>query len=161
MKISRSFALAIIVGTGIGGAFIGRAARNDAPHMQADISVSPALSGTTPAECGAERSALAVMKAQLSTCMTIGTKAPEIAPSAVPEKSEPDPPAFITDEVKSYRERLESLPEAVIVRHSTGTVRVYKLEEWPPDGDGVIIGRKFMDGRIERYPFGVRPSAPH
>ena len=163
MTISRALALVIIAGTGIVGVFIGRTARNDAPRVQANASVSPPPSGTTPADddCEAERAALASIKAQLATCMTIDTAAPETAPSVVPEESEPDPPAFIVEEIKSYHERLASLSEAVIVRHFSGTVRVYKPDEWPSDGDGVIIGRKFKDGRIERYPFGERPSAPH
>jgi hypothetical protein len=47
----------------------------------------------------------------------------------------------------------------VVVRHSSGIIRVYSPDEWPGDGDGVIIKRKFKDGRIERYPVWKRPSA--
>ena len=178
MTISRTLALVIIVGTGIAGAFIGRAARNDAPRTQGNTSMSPAPSGTTPADdgCEAERAAHASIKAQLATCMTLGTAAPETTASGAPEPTAPGVPeptasgtpepsspelqAVIADEIKSYQERLRSLSEAVIVRHSSGIIRVYKPDEWPIDGDGVVIGRKFSDGHIERYPLGERASAP-
>ena len=168
MTISRALGLVIIAGAGIIGAFIGRAVPHDAPGGQADASESPASPDTTPAddECEAERTTLASIKAQLAICMTVDTADPKTAPSGVPEKSEPNLPAptveeIIAEEIRNYNERLESLSEAVIVRHSGGTVRIYEPDEWPSDGDGVIIGRKFKDGHIERYPFGVRPSATH
>ncbi|WP_437753705.1 hypothetical protein [Sorangium sp. So ce1389] len=91
--------------------------------------------------------------------MTNDMVATGTVPSGVPERPKPAHGAVIAEEVKSYQERLASLSEAVIVRHSGGTVRVYEPNEWPSDGDGVIIGRKFKDGHIERYPSGVRPSA--
>ncbi|WP_437672437.1 hypothetical protein [Sorangium sp. So ce131] len=161
--MSRNVALVIIAGAGIVGAFIGRAARNDTPHVQAHASVSPAPSGTTPAanECAAERAALASIKSRLAVCMTNDTAPSGTVPSGVPEKPESALGAIIAEEIKSYQERLASLSEAVIVRHPGGAVRVYEPHEWPSDGDGVIIGRKFKDGHIERYPFGVRPRATH
>jgi hypothetical protein len=169
MTISRPLALVIIAGTGIGGAFIGRATRNNAPHVQASASVSAAPSSTTPVddECEAERTALTSIKAQLATCLAIDTASPqtappgalETAPSGAPETPESRLQATLAEEIRLYNERLESLPEAVVVRHSSGIIRVYSPDEWP--GDGVIIKRKFKDGRIERYPSGVRPSAPH
>jgi hypothetical protein len=157
MTLSRSLAFVIIAGTGIVGGFIGRAARSDAPPVQANASVSPAPSVTTPAdeECELERAALASIKAQLATCMTIDTAAPETEPSSVPELPEPEPApvlrAVIAEEIKNYHERLESLSEAVIVRHADGTIGIYKPDEWPIDGDGLIVGRKFKDGQIGRY----------
>jgi hypothetical protein len=175
MKISRALALVIIAGTGIVGAFIGRAVPHDALSVRADASVSPAPSSTTPAdeECEAEHTALASIKAQLAICMAFNMREPETAPSGVPAKSEPNPPAFILEEFKNYHERLESLSEAVIVRHGNGTIGVYKPDEWPIDGDGLIIGRKFPNGQIGRYAgpdagprsdpaaFKVRPRAPN
>jgi hypothetical protein len=178
MTISRPLALVIITGTGIGGAFIGRATRNDAPNVGASASVSPAPSSTTPSddECEAERTALTSIKAQLATCLTIDTAfpetappgaldtapsgAPDTAPSGAPETPESRLQASLAEEIRLYNERLESLPEAVVVRHSSGMIRVYSPDEWPVDGDGVIIKRKFKDGRIERYPVLKRPSAP-
>jgi hypothetical protein len=177
--MSRPLALVIIAVAGIGGAFVGRATRSDAPRVQANASVSPAPSSTTPVddECEAERTALTSIKAQLATCLAIKTASPEAAPPGAPETAPPSaletaPPsapetpesrlqATLAEEIRIYQERLESLSEAVIVRHSSGMVRVYKPEEWPSDGDGVIIGRKFKDGHIERYPLGERPSDPH
>ncbi|HTN89242.1 MAG TPA: hypothetical protein VL242_36440 [Sorangium sp.] len=153
----------MIAGTGIVGAFIGRASQKDALRVQAHASVSPAPSGTTPVAsgCAAELAALASIKSRLAVCMTNDTAATGTVPSGVPEKPKPARGAVIAEEIKSYQERLASLSEAVIVRHSGGTVRVYEPNEWPSDGDGVIIGRKFKDGHIERYPSGVRPSATH
>jgi hypothetical protein len=124
MTIPRALGLVIIAGAGIIGAFIGRALPHDASSIQADARESPAPPGMTPAggECEAERSALASTKAKLAICMAFDTADPKTAPSGVPEKSEPDPPAFsvqeiIEEEIRSYHERLESLSEAVIVRH--------------------------------------------
>jgi hypothetical protein len=169
--MSRPLALVIIAVAGIGGAFVGRATRSDAPRVQANASVSPAPSSTTPVddECEAERTALTSINAQLATCLAIKTASPEAAPPGAPETAPPSAPetpesrlqATLAEEIRIYQERLESLSEAVIVRHSSGMVRVYKPEEWPSDGDGVIIGRKFKDGHIERYPLGERPSDPH
>jgi hypothetical protein len=161
MAIPRALGLVIIIGAGILGAFIGRAVRavpNDAPGVQANASAPPAPSGTTPAdeECEAERRALASTKEQLAICLTVDTTDPKTAPSGVPEKSEPNLPAssvqeLLEEEIRTYQERLESLSEAVIVRHSGGTIRVYAPEEWPIDGDGLIIARKFKNGEIRDY----------
>lgn len=172
MTISRPLALVIIAGTGIGGAFIGRATRNNASHVQASASVSPARSSTTPAdeECEAERTALTSIKTQLAICKAFDTAAPEAAPPSAPETAPPSASeagvarmqAILAEEIRLYNERLDSLPEAVVVRHSSGMIRVYSPDEWPGDGDGdgVIIKRKFKDGRIERYPRGQRATAP-
>ncbi len=113
--------------------------------------------------------------------MAIDTAEPEAAPSSVPETPEPEPPAsnveptlqeIIAEEIRSYDERLESLSEAVIVRHTNGTIGVYKPEQWDIDGDGIIVARKFKNGEIGRYAgpdagprsdpaaFRVRRSAP-
>jgi hypothetical protein len=153
MTISRALGFVIVAGTGVVGAFIGRALSIDAPRIQEDASVSPAHSRATPAdgECEPERTALASIKTQLATCIAFEARDPESAPSSVPERREPDPPAFIQDEIKSYHERLESLSEAVIVRHGDGTVGVYKPDEWPIDGNGLIIGRKLPSGQIGWY----------
>jgi hypothetical protein len=49
------------------------------------------------------------------------------------------------------RRLLDSLPEAVIVRHSDGTLGVYAPDEWPSDGDGEIVARKLPDGEVGWY----------
>jgi hypothetical protein len=46
---------------------------------------------------------------------------------------------------------LDSLDEAVIVKHTDGTRGVYAPEDWPDDGPGQIIGRKLPDGTIGWY----------
>jgi len=61
----------------------------------------------------------------------------------------PDPSE--SSEIRRNREHLESDSEAVIVRRADGTIGVYKPDEWPSDGDGVIIGKKFPDGDFGWY----------
>ena len=169
MMLSRTIAFVIIAGTGIVGAFIGRAVPRDIQNVRANASVSPVPSVTTHAEdeCEAVRTAITSTKTQLAICKAFDTVAPEPEPFGIRERSEPEPTALksqvektIEEEIRLYNERLESLPEAVVVRHSSGIIRVYSPDEWPGDGDGVIIKRKFKDGRIERYPVWKRPSAP-
>ena len=162
MTISRSLALAIIVGTGIVGAFIGRAVPCHAPSTQAALSGSPAPSATAHAsyDCEAVRTELASTKARLTSCITSVTRAPKTAPSSVPEVPKPDPPELESAEIRRNRELLEDDSEAVIVRRTDGTIGIYTLDEWPDDGDGLIIGRKFPDGKLGWYgrPF-PRPSS--
>jgi hypothetical protein len=110
---------------------------------------------------------------KLAICRAFDTRDPETALPDVPEPSESALQASIQGEIKSYHDRLESLSEAVIVRHANGTIGVYKPEEWPIDGDGFIVGRKFANGQIGRYAgpdagprsdpaaFKVRPRAPN
>ncbi|WP_437994038.1 hypothetical protein [Sorangium sp. So ce145] len=92
--------------------------------------------------------------------MAIGTAEPEAAPSSVPEAPEPEPPAsnveptvqeIIAEEIRSYHGRLDSLPEAVIVQEADGTIGIHKPDDWPSDGDGLIIGRKLPSGEIGWY----------
>ncbi|WP_433933231.1 hypothetical protein AB3662_03245 [Sorangium cellulosum] len=58
---------------------------------------------------------------------------------------------MILAEMRRDRERLDSLPEAVIVQHADGTIGIYKPEDWPTDGDGLIVGRKLPSGEIGWY----------
>jgi hypothetical protein len=46
---------------------------------------------------------------------------------------------------------LDSYSEAVIVQHFDGRTGVYKPDEWPIDGDGIIIARKLPSGDIAWY----------
>jgi hypothetical protein len=70
-------------------------------------------------------------------------------PPDAPEASTPDSLESLFPRVN--RELLEKNSVAVIVRRTDGTIGVYKPEEWPTDGDGLIIGRKFPDGSFGWY----------
>jgi hypothetical protein len=80
-------------------------------------------------------------------------RAPKAAALEAPEASTPNPSE--SPEIRRNRELLENDSEAVIVRRADGTIGVYKPEEWPSDGDGLIIGKKFPDGTFGWY---GRPS---
>jgi hypothetical protein len=164
MTIHRSLALAIIASTGIVGSFIGRAVPRDAPSTQTVLSESMAPSAAAPVDhdCEAERAELASAKAQLAICTAFITRAPETAPSDVSEVSKPAPPETESPEIRRNREILEGDSEAVIIRRTDGTIGIYKPEEWPIDGDGLIIGRKFSDGKLGWYgrPVAGTPSDP-
>lgn len=158
MTISRALGLVIIAAAGVLGAFIGRAVPREVAGVQANTGESPASPATTPAddECEAERSALASTKARLAICMAFDTADPMTAPSDIPEVAAPDPPSpgieqMLTEQIRSHHGRLESLPEAVIVQEANGTIGIYSPDEWPVDGDGLIIGRKFPNGEIGWY----------
>jgi hypothetical protein len=153
MTIPRSLALALIAGTGIVGAFIGRALPRDAPSTQAISSGSPAPSATPPAgdDCKAERAELASTKVELAICMAFDTRTPKTAPSDVPEVPKPDLPERESPEVRRNRELLEDDSEAVIVRRADGTIGIYKADELPSGFDGLIIGRKSPDGKLGWY----------
>jgi hypothetical protein len=141
MTIPRSLALALIAGTGIVGAFIGRALPRDAPSTQAILSGSPAPSATPPAgdDCKAERAELASTKVELAICMAFDTRTPKTAPSDVPEVPKPDLPERESPEVRRNRELLEDDSEAVIVRRADGTIGIYKADELPSGFDGMVL----------------------
>jgi hypothetical protein len=157
MTIHRYIALALALIAGIAGAFIGHAVPRNAPRAQTVASASPAPD-TAPAvhDCNAERTELASTKVQLAICMATSMRAPATAPHDVPDASTPNPQEFESPEVKHNRELLESDAEAVIVRRTDGTIGIYEPDEWPADGDGLIIGRKFPDRQIGWY---LRPVA--
>lgn len=162
MTISHSLALALIAGAGIAGAFIGRAMPRDAPSTQAALSGSPAPLATEPAgyDCKAEHAELAKAKTQLAICTAFMMGDPETTPSDVPEKSTPDPPALEPAEVRRNRELLDDDSEAVIVRRADGTIGIYEVDEWPNGVDGLLIGRKFPDGKLGWYSRPIpRPSS--
>ncbi|WP_437638582.1 hypothetical protein [Sorangium sp. So ce854] len=70
------------------------------------------------------------------------------SPSSSPEVPQRTPTA---EEIRRNRELLDSYAEAVIVQHPDGTTGVYRPEEWPTDGDGVIVARKLPSGEIGWY----------
>lgn len=141
---------------GVMGAFIGRAMPRDVSNIQAVPSASFTPSAAAPAglNCKAERKNIESFKAQLATCMANGAPAPETEAENVPELSESelqDPHLPSTEERREYRRRLDSYPEAVIVRHHDGTTGVYAPDEWPIDGDGTIVARKLSSGELAWY----------
>ncbi|WP_437672439.1 hypothetical protein [Sorangium sp. So ce131] len=160
MTLRRCLAFALIAG--ITGAFIGRAFPHDAPSVQAAPSASSVDLAGAPADraCEAERADFAATKAQLDICMAFRARVPEANPSGAPELLRPDHPAESgalgprlpsPEEIRRNRELLDSYPEAVIVQHHDGTTGVYKPDEWPIDGDGVIVARKLPDGTLGWY----------
>lgn len=178
MTIRRCLVFALLAG--FVGAFVGRAVRRDALGAQAAPSASSApLAATTHDEsCKPERAALASTRVKLAMCIARGTWALDAEPSSAPERAEPDLPADAFDprgasrveEIRRNRALFDDYPEAVIVQHHDGTTGVYKPDEWPDDGDGVIIARKLPGGRIGFYagpeagprsdPAAFRPSEP-
>jgi hypothetical protein len=99
--------------------------------------------------CNAERTELTSIKSQLAVCLAISKRAPKTVPPESSEESTPDPSE--SPEIRRNRELLENDSEAVIVRRADGTIGVYKPDEWPSDGDGMIIGKKFPDGDFGWY----------
>ncbi|WP_438018109.1 hypothetical protein WMF18_03070 [Sorangium sp. So ce315] len=155
--IPRFMASLIIVGAGVTGALIGRAVPRGEPSDRAAAVASRPPSATTLAAsgCEAERGELDSAKVQLALCMSLGNRAPESSPSEASERAEGGASAgsesVILAEMRRDRERLDSLPEAVIVQHADGTIGVYRPEDWPIDGDGLIVGRKLPSGQIGWY----------
>lgn len=160
MTIRSCLALAVIAG--VVGALIGRAMPLDASSNQATPSVSSTPLAAEPPgrNCKAERAELVTIKAHLAICMAFSTRAPETEPSGAPEVSEPEALEFDplhpqgiakSEEIRRNRERLNSYPEAVVVQHYDGRTGVYKPDEWPIDGDGVIIARKLPSGDLGWY----------
>ena len=152
MTIPRSIVLALSLIAGVVGALVARAVpSNDGPGSPL---ITPASSVPSDAarlfnECNAERTELASAKLQLAVCMAVSMPAPMATAPDVPEASAPDPSE--SPEIKRNRELLDSDSEVVIVRRTDGTIGIYKPDEWPPEGDGVIIGRKFPDGEFGWY----------
>lgn len=157
MVIRRSTAVALIAAAGVAGAVIERFVPCGTPSVQAARSASPALSATGDAGqgCQAERTELASVEAQLAFCMALGARRPEEPAPEAPARAELDPPpgveSPIATEIRRARERLDSLPQAVIVQHADGTIGYHDADAWPSDGDGLIIGRKLPDGQIGWY----------
>lgn len=151
MTIPRSYALSLALAAVILSALVAHAVPRNTSIQRPIASALPAPLDTAPAvnTCNAERAELASIKLRLATCIAISMRAPNAAPPDSREASTPDPSE--PPEVGRNRELLENDSEAVIVRRADGTIGVYKPEEWPSDGDGLIIGRKFPDGEIGWY----------
>ncbi|WP_155798764.1 hypothetical protein [Sorangium cellulosum] len=155
--IHRFIASLIIVGAGVAGALIGRAVPHGEPRARAVAGASLPRSGTTAAAdgCEAERRELGSARVQLALCMSLGKRDPESSTSEASEGAESVPPpgfeSVVLAEMRRERERLDSLREAVIVQHADGTIGIYKPEDWPIDGDGLIVGRKLPSGQIGWY----------
>jgi hypothetical protein len=158
MSTQRTIALVFLAG--IAGLLAGRALPRAASKTEATASVKlmpPAPAGD---DCKAERVELSSSKAQLAICKAYLPRALEAAPSAAQDvESEPPPPLLggrpspdDADQREENRRRLATYPEAVIVSHPDGRVRVYTPKEWPSGGDGRLLARKFPDGHIGWYP---------
>jgi hypothetical protein len=146
----------LIIIAGLVGAFIGRAMPGDAPDVgdapeaQANPIASsvPAVLIPSDQSCEVERSEISSTKTRLAICKAFNTEVyPEAIPSGV---SAADPPGDAS-EIRERRRRLDSYSEAVIVQHFDGRTGVYKPDEWPIDGDGIIIARKLPSGDIAWY----------
>jgi len=180
MTTDRSLALALALVAGILGVFVGHALPRDELKTEAAVPARSMSPGTGPTghDCKKEGVELSSTKVKLALCMAYRTPAPEAARSRAPEASEPEPlkprlaprRTTFTHVVNEDRKLLDSYPEAVIVHHSDGKVGVYKPDEWPSDGDGQIVARKFSDGHIGWYggpdagprsdPAAFQPLAP-
>ena len=183
MTTQRSIALAFIVG--VLGVFVGRALPRGASNTQAPANTTstPPVTAPNSHDCKAERVELSSIKVQLAICTAYLARAPDASPSATAQNSESEtqkpykvrfegaslsPADF--DEIRENRRRLNTYPEAVIVHHSDGKTGVYKPDEWPSDGDGQIVARKFLDGHVGWYagpdagprsdPAAFRPLGP-
>jgi hypothetical protein len=170
MSIKRAIALAFIAG--ILGVFVGHALPRGASKTETTASATSTPPATAPPshDCKAERGELSSTKAQLAICKAYLTlmRTPDAAPSAA---NSANPPIAHRTESEPHKVRFEgahlspddaaeiiekgrhlnTYPEAVIVRHWDGRVRVYKPDEWASDGDGEIVARKFLDGHIGWY----------
>ena len=148
MTIRGSILLMLIAG--MVGAFIGRAMPGSAPNAEAVPIAFFAPSIATPADqrCEVERSEISSTKTQLAICKAFNT---EVYPEAKPSGVSAADPAGDASEIRQRRRRLDSYSEAVIVQHFDGRTGVYKPDEWPIDGDGIIIARKLPSGDIAWY----------
>jgi hypothetical protein len=148
MTIRGSILLMLIAG--MVGAFIGRAMPDDAPNAEAVPIAFSAPSVAAPADqsCNVERSEIDSTKTQLAICKTFNT---EVYPEAIPSGVSAADPAGDASEIRQRRRRLDSYSEAVIVQHFDGRTGVYKPDEWPIDGDGIIIARKLPSGDMAWY----------
>lgn len=165
MTMRRSILFALVAG--IVGIFIGRAVPRDTRVAEALESPSPSPTASLPiveaptrGSCKAERTELASTKAQLAICMAFVAPVHNTEPSSAHERSEQETPEFdpvdpqrtlSAAEIRRNRELLDSYSEAVIVQHPNGTTGVYKPEEWPTDGNGVVVARKLPSGEIGWY----------
>lgn len=152
MTIHSSIALILIAG--IVGAFVGRAVPRNVPNSHTAPNLIPSVPSSTADRCNALRTALASTKTQLAICTAFNvgdsdTKTPSDL-SAVPP-TDPQRIARDAQEIRQNRKLLKTYSEAVIVQHSDGRTGVYRPDEWPIDGDGVIVARKLASGDIAWY----------
>lgn len=153
MNLNRSLVLACALIAGILSALIARVApRDDDPSARPATSASAARSDAAPVvanECSAERTELASIRVRLAVCIAMGIRAPKADSPEFSEASTPDPSE--SPETRRNRELLNGDSEAVIVRRADGTIGVYKPDEWPANGAGLVIGRKLPGGGIGWY----------
>ena len=81
-----------------------------------------------------------------------------------------DPDAQEPELIRSLQDAARDLPSTTLVQHYDGRTGVYKPDEWPVDGDGIIVARKLPSGELGWYagpgagprsdPAAFRPSDP-
>jgi hypothetical protein len=143
----------IILIAGVVGAFIGRALPRDSQKTEQAPHASTTNSVATPAghSCDAERAELITAKTKLAICKAFD---PDLYPEAIPSGvllTDPQRMAREASEIKRNRKLLKTYSEAVIVQHFDGRTGIYKPDEWPIDGDGIIVARKLPSGDIAWY----------
>lgn len=141
------------------------------PRPQAARAVSAPATAAAAPTCEAERAELAATRAQLAICLAHAPEPDSPAPAttgarAPVEEHDADSPMLMRNaEARRQRERLDSLPEAVLVQHRDGRIGIYPPEEWPPAGgeeDGIVLARKPRGGKLGWYHPDAGPrSDPH
>lgn len=146
--------LGMILVAGVFGAFIGRALPRDAPKTEPAPRASTTNSVATSAghSCDAERAELVTAKTKLAICKAFDPDLyPEAMQSGAPPPTDAQRMASEVAEIKQNRKLLKTYSEAVIVQHFDGRTGIYKPDEWPIDGDGIIVARKLPSGDIAWY----------
>lgn len=153
MRYALSRSLALIFLAAMAGAVIGRTWPRGAPKPQS----LPLPSSTTPPtnksgqDCRAEQTELASIQTQLNICLAFDPP-PTIEEAPSPASlGEPQHPVTAENDIKLNRKRLKTYPEAVIVQHFDGRTGVYRPDDWPIDGEGIIVARKLPNGHIAWY----------
>ena len=160
MTTWRSASLALVIG--IVGIFVGRALPRGISKTDVTTTApsTPLATGPISHDCKAECGEFSSTKVQLAICKAYLGRVFEAAPSTAPSSESESPKVRFggghissedTDRMMENMQILNTYSEAVIVVHSDGKTRVYKPDEWPSDGDGQIVARKFSNGQIGWY----------
>jgi hypothetical protein len=124
------------------GMLIGRA-----PAPRAPKPIAP--ESRMEARCKAERAELTSTKAQLAICMAYTPHSPEVDTPAV--EVEDTEEAIEAARVRRNRDVMATCPDFLVVRQADGTMGLFPPDEWPSDGDGIIVARRLPSGQIGWY----------